>query len=179
MSEEEASQYLQSYGAVFSYNHPFEADRYKRREFSREQIEQIIASETENLAKNRIYGAACIEVGFPEGRGVFTLCDYLRLWDNLSLLGVFVTGDGDSDSHYSDRSWFDKNNFATWIGVDDSLKFPISEEAFNESLVSGNCYMGDPARLMGEVAFCSGESAWVRLFARMSHLSKSPSSCPM
>ena len=157
MSEEEACRYLRSYGAVFSYNHPFEADRYKRREFTREEIEEIIAYESEDLGKKRVYGAQVMEVGFPEGRGLFTLGDYLKLWDNLSLQGVFITGDGDSDSHYSNRSWFDKNNFATWIGVDDSLEFPISEDAFNASLLSGNCYMGDPVRLKGDVRFFSGD----------------------
>jgi len=157
MSEEEACEYLRSHGAVFSYNHPFEADRYKRKAFTREEIENIIAYETESLSKSRVYGAAVMEVGFPEGRGLFTLEDYLRLWDNLSLNGVFITGDGDSDSHYSNRSWFDKNNFVTWISADDSLSFPISEEEFNKSLLSGNCYMGDPTRLLGEVSFFSGE----------------------
>ena len=157
MTEEEAAEYLRSYGAVFSYNHPFEAKRYKRKAFTREEIERIIEYETETLANNRVYAATCMEVGFPVGRGLFSLADYLRLWDNLALRGVFVTGDGDSDSHYSDRSWFDANNFATWIAADDSLDFPISEQTFNASLLSGNCYMGDPVRIKGDVDFHAGE----------------------
>ena len=157
MSEEESCEYLRSHGAVFSYNHPFEAERYKRRNFTREEIENIIAYETNTLAENGVYGAAAIEVGFPMGRGLFTLSDYLRLWDNLSLRGIFITGDGDSDSHFSHQSWFEGNNFATWIGADENLEFPISEQTFNESILSGNCYMGDPTVLRGEVSFLCGE----------------------
>ncbi len=157
MSEEDACEYLRSHGAVFSYNHPFEAPRYKRKNFTREDIENIIKYETESLSAVNVYGAAAMEVGFPEGRGLFTLTDYLRLWDNLSLRGVFITGDGDSDSHYSDRSWFDANNFATWIAADENIPFPIPEEVFNQSILSGNCYMGDPTRLKGDVEFFSGE----------------------
>jgi len=159
MSEEESCEYLRTHGAVFSYNHPFEADRYKRRNFTREEIENIISYETESLASSNVYGAAAMEVGFPEGRGLFSLDDYLKLWDNLSLRGVFITGDGDSDSHYSHQSWFEGNNFVTWIAADDSLPFPISEEVFNESILSGNCYMGDPTVLRGRVDFFSGERA--------------------
>ncbi len=153
LPEEEAVEHILSNGGIFSYNHPFESDKYKRKEFSREQINEIIEYETERLADNNVFGAALIEVGFPEGRAQFSLADHLRLWDNLSLRGIFITGDGDSDSHFSNRSWFDSNNFATWIAADESIPFPIPEEVFIRSMKEGNCYMGDPVYLRGEVKF--------------------------
>lgn len=155
VTEEEAVEHILSHGGIFSYNHPFEATKYKGQDFTREDIERIIAYEIEHLSEKKVYGATLMEVGFPEGRGYFTLNDYLRLWDALSLRGIFITGDGDSDSHYSDRGWFKGNNFASWIGVDDKLEFPIAEEEFTLAMKRGNVYMGDPVFLKGEVEFSS------------------------
>ncbi len=153
VSEEEAVEHILSHGGIFSYNHPFESDKYKRKEFDREQLDEIIAYETDRLAEKRVFGATLMEVGFPEGRAQFSLSDHLKLWDNLSLRGIFITGDGDSDSHYSNRSWFDGNNFATWIAADENIPFPVPEEVFIRSMKEGNCYMGDPVYLKGEVSF--------------------------
>ena len=155
VSEEEAVEHILSHGGVFSYNHPFEANKYKGRDYTREEVEEIVAYESEHLSSKNVYGATLMEVGFPGGRGFFTFNDYLRLWDNLSMRGVFITGEGDSDSHYSDKAWFNRNNFASWIGVDESLTFPIPEESFIEAMKAGNVYMGDPVFLKGEVDFSS------------------------
>ena len=155
VSEEEAVEHILSHGGIFSYNHPFEANKYKGHEYTREDVENIILYEIEHLSSKNVYGATLMEVGFPEGRGYFTLADYLRLWDELSLRGVFITGDGDSDSHYSDKGWFTKNNFASWIGVSDDLEFPVSEEEFTLAMKRGNVYMGDPVYLKGEVELSS------------------------
>lgn len=155
VSEAEAIEHVKRHGGIFSYNHPFDAAQYKKRQFTREQIDEIVADRTRELIENRALGAAAVEVGFPEGRGLFTLLDYLKLWDNLSLAGLFITGDGDSDCHKSHELWFSGNNFATWLGVDASLAHPISEEIFNLSLVSGNAYMGDPLLIPKMVAFCA------------------------
>lgn len=157
VTEEEGAMHILSYGGIFSYNHPFEKPEYKRREFTREQIDEIVKNETEALLKNKLFGASLMEVGFPMGRGKFSYTDYLRLWDNLSLGGAFITGDGDSDSHNSRHGWFSGNNFVTFIAADSSLAFPISEEEFNKALVAGNAYMGDPVLFSAEVAFeCEG-----------------------
>ncbi len=157
VTEQEAVEHILSHGGIFSYNHPFESEKYKRREFTREEIDEIIEYETDRLARNRVFGATLMEVGFPEGRAQFSLADHLRLWDNLSERGVLITGDGDSDSHFSNRSWFDSNNFATYIAADELMPFPISEETFIRSMKEGNLYMGDPVFLSGEVSFeCEG-----------------------
>lgn len=159
VTEADAVKHILSHGGIFAYNHPFEASKYKRREFTREEIEEIVAYESKTLAENKVHGAALMEVGFPIGRGKFSLRDYLRLWDNLSRSGVFITGDGDSDSHNSRRSWYNANNFASWIAADEALPFPISEEEFNKAIALGNVYMGDPVLFSAEVEFVSRTAA--------------------
>ena len=157
ISAEMAISHVLSHGGIFSYNHPFESSKYKRVPFTREELDGIVRYESETLAENRVWGASLMEVGFPMGRGLFTLDDHLRLWDNLALSGVFITGYGDSDSHKSNSAWFSGNNFASWIGVDDSLEYPIAEEVFNEAMVKGCVYMGDPVLFAGEVSLtCLG-----------------------
>ena len=154
---DEAVAHILSHGGIFSYNHPFECPKYKRKEFTREEIDGIVAFESAALIENKVFGAALIEVGFPLGRGLFTLEDYIKLWDNLSAAGVFITGEGDSDCHKSHSRWFSGNNFASWIGVDDGLTHPISEEVFGAAMVAGHLYMGDPVYLRGRVEFsCLG-----------------------
>ena len=157
ISEEEAIAHVLSHNGIFAYNHPFEARQYKKKVFTREQLDEIVAYESDRLAKSKLFGASAVEVAFPIGRGAFSFDDYLKLWDNLSLAGVFVTGVGDSDSHNSKNLWFNGNNFATWFGVEDDLSYPIEEAVFNESLLAGNVYMGDPVFLKGDVSFhCLG-----------------------
>lgn len=152
-----AISHVLSHGGIFSYNHPFESSKYKRVPFTREELDGIVRYESETLAENRVWGASLMEVGFPMGRGLFTLDDHLRLWDNLALSGVFITGYGDSDSHKSHAAWFSGNNFASWIGVDDSLEYPITEEVFNDAMVKGRVYMGDPVLFSGDVSLsCLG-----------------------
>ena len=157
VNEAEAIAHVLSFGGIFCYNHPFESSKYKRKAFSREELDAIVEYESARLAENAVFGASLMEVGFPHGRGLFTLADYLKLWDNLALRGVFITGDGDSDSHKSHRGWYNGNNFVSYIGVDDGEKHPIAESVFNDAMLSGRVYMGDPTVLKGEVTFrCLG-----------------------
>ena len=157
ITSEQAVKHVLSHGGIFCYNHPFESSKYKRKPFTREELDEIVEFESLHLAECRVFGASVIEIGFPMGRGLFTIGDYLRLWDNLSLAGVFITADGDSDSHTNAKLWLDRNNFATWIGIEEDLRFPIGEEVFNASLKKGNAYTGDPVFLRGEVSFtCLG-----------------------
>lgn len=144
ITEEEAIAHVLSHGGIFCYNHAFESPKYKRKQFTREELDEIVAYESKNLIDSRVLGASVMEVGFPMGRGLFTIADYLKLWDNISLSGIFITADGDSDSHSNRRSWYENNNFATWIGAPEALPFPIDEDVFNASLVAGNVYTGDP-----------------------------------
>lgn len=155
VSEESAIEHVLRHGGIFSYNHPFE--KYKRLELDEARRAEILKSETEAMLNSRAIGAAVLEVGFPGGRSGFTLKEHLALWDALSLGGVFITGDGDSDSHHSDRGWLSGNNFATWIYADGASGFPIPEEDFVRSLRSGNAYMADPTVISGGVSFTAGE----------------------
>ncbi len=165
VSEAEAVAHVKAHGGRFSYNHPFEATRYKRRKFTDEQITEIVEYESRTLAECGVYGAVSMEVGFPEGRGAFSLENYLTLWDNLSLAGVFITGIGDSDSHFNGKGWFSGNNFVTWHGVDEALEFPIALEVFNDALAAGRAYFGDPVRLRGKVSFTAEGEEMGSVFA--------------
>jgi len=156
VTEAEAIAHVQRYGGIYSFNHPFNNGKYRYTTYSGEDLWRVVEREAAALTASRVYGAALLEVGFPEGRGKsFSLKEYLRLWDILSLNGVFVTGCGDSDSHDSSMGWFEGNNFATWIAAEQSLKFPISDGEFIESMKAGRAYMGDPIWLKGEVEFTS------------------------
>ena len=158
MDDMDAIAHVRNYGGTFSYNHPLEKSEYKRREFTKEEMDFILSREISTLTASRALGADAMEVGFVEGRGRFTMEDHLRLWDMLSMSGVFITGYGDSDSHYNDKGWLSGNNFATWIAADSRLDFPIGEEVFNDSVKAGRVYMGDPVYLRDSIYFrCNGE----------------------
>jgi hypothetical protein len=155
----EAVDHVKKYGGIFAYNHPFENDKYKKmRDLTRDEVELAVVNEAASLISKRLYGATLMEVGFTEGRGLFTLADHLRLWDIISLSGIFITGYGDSDSHKNHQSWFEGNNFATWIAVDEKLPYPAPEEEFIKSMKAGNVYMGDPVFLKSPLSFTSEDS---------------------
>ena len=156
VSHEQACEWVKRHGGIFALNHPFE--KYKRMNLTNIDYN----TETEQLAKeyidNNCWGATLIEVGFPQGR-CFPLDCYLRLWDLLSLHGMFLTGYGSSDNHSNQpEKWYQGNNFATWLGVeirDDEQK----EEDFLLAMKSGRAYMGDPVRIKGEIILESCEGA--------------------
>ncbi len=152
----DAARHVKAHGGIFAYNHPFENDKYKKlKDLTREEVELAVVNEAASLISTRLYGATLMEVGFPLGRGCFGLCDYLRLWDIISLSGIFITGYGDSDSHYNHQSWFEDNNFATWFAVDENIPFPVPEKELEWAMKAGNAYMGDPVFLKSEISFTS------------------------
>lgn len=153
VTEREAIEHVKKHGGIFAYNHPFENNKYKKMKLSRDEAEREVEREAANLIASRVLGATMMEVGFVESRGYFTLADYLRLWDLLSLSGIFITGYGDSDSHFSSRGWFSGNNFASWIAAPEGLDFPVDEDVFIESMKAGRVYMGDPVYLKSPVSF--------------------------
>lgn len=157
VTEEEAVEHVKRYGGIFAYNHPFENEKYKAlKDLTEDEVRAYVEEESASLIEKKVYGATLMEVGFPCGRGCFGLSEYLSLWDKLSLAGIFITGYGDSDSHYNDRRWFDGNNFASWIAVPKKAEFPVSEEVLIRSMKAGDVYMGDPVLLKSEVSFTSG-----------------------
>ncbi len=153
VTEVQAVNHVKKHGGIFAYNHPFESDKYKRRSFTPEEINSIVMRDAASLISTRAYGASLMEVGFVEGRGYFGLAEYLRLWDLLSLGGVFITGYGDSDSHHNNSGWFDGQNFATWIAADEAFSFPVPEEEFIASMKAGRAYAGDPVHLTYGIEF--------------------------
>lgn len=154
VTQAEAIAHVQAYGGIFAYNHPFE--KYKRSQIPPEQIPFVVQRDAAAMIASKVWGASLLEVGFVEGRAGFGLAEHLRLWDLLSLGGVFITGYGDSDSHNSDRGWYDGHNFAAWIAAEESLPFPVPEAAFIESMRAGRLYTGDPVFLRNPVDFCCG-----------------------
>ena len=158
VTESEAIAHVKRWGGIFAYNHPFESDKYKRRDFTRAEVDNIVISDAQTLIASRVYGATMMEVGFPEGRGYFELSDHLRLWDLLSLAGVFITGYGDSDSHNGGKGWLCGNNFASWIAAPKDMLFPVPESVFIDSMKAGRVYMGDPTRLRARIDFRAGDT---------------------
>lgn len=155
ISHVEAIAHVKKYNSIFSYNHPLE--KYKRMSIQKEDIPFILQRDAAAFVAAKAWGASLMEVGFVNGRCGFSLQDHLRLWDLISLGGVFITGYGDSDSHFSSENWFEGNNFASWIAADDAEAFPVSEESFNQSMKAGRLYTGDPVHLKNPVNFTCGD----------------------
>ena len=149
----EAILHVEKHGGIFSYNHPFEY--CKKLMLSDEEKEQCICDKAEEFINTNVNGASLIEIGFTEGRAGFSLAQHLKLWDMLSLSGVFITGYGDSDSHNNSLGWFSGNNFAGWIAADASLEFPVPEEEFVKSMKAGRLYTGDPVYIKAPINFTS------------------------
>lgn len=156
VTQAEAIAHVLSYGGIFSYNHPFE--KYKRSQIPPEQIPFIVRRDAAAMIASRVWGASLLEVGFVHGRAGFGLAEHLQLWDLLSMGGVFITGYGDSDSHNSDRGWYDGHNFAAWIAADAQIPFPVPEEVFIDSMKAGRLYTGDPVFLKGSIDFRCGHA---------------------
>ena len=150
ITHEEAVVHLHKHNAVFAFNHPY--IEYIHLPLTQVQREKVVRHETQVLIRERCYGAPLLEVAFPEGRYGFELSDYLKLWDDLSLHGVYVTGYGDSDNHRCDERWADGNNFAAYIAA---------EEADCDSLCKGMCagdlYSADPAESVRLESFTLAE----------------------
>ncbi|MBQ8583589.1 MAG: hypothetical protein IJ488_03150 [Clostridia bacterium] len=174
----EAVEHVKAHGGIFAYNHPFENNKFKaKKDLTPEEVSRYVINEAASLVSTKAYGASLIEIGFAEGRGAFGLAEYLRLWDTLSLSGIFITGYGDSDSHKNGQSWYEGNNFASWIGISEDHPYPAPEEAFIEAMKRGRVYMGDPVYLnfavslecegatLGDAVYSDSPAHRVRFFA--------------
>lgn len=149
----EATEHIKNHGGIFAFNHPFAIGPLKKKVFSPVERMQILAKMLAELIANRAYGASLLEVGFPEGRNGFSLEEYVRLWDMLSVSGLFLTGYGCNDCHRDNTGWFAGNNFAAYIGVPAGLSHPIAEAWFVKAMEKGSVYTGDPVKLRGAVDF--------------------------
>ena len=141
VSNEQAIAHVQRHGGIFSWNHPF--TKVRNAEGTKDENFLKVA---QDLVENRVYGASLMEVGFPFGRDGFAAKDYLHLWDVLSLNGIFITGDGDSDNHHAvAEGWTERNNFCTFVGLYDE-ETP-TEEAFVRALARGSVWGGNPVKI--------------------------------
>ncbi len=149
VSHEEACEWVKRYNGVFALNHPFEC--FKRVDVSSVNLDYETKKIAEKFIHNKCWGAKLIEVGFPEGK-YFPIQEHLKLWDILSMNGQFLTGYGSSDNHSNITSWYDGNNFATWIGVEENISEP-KEDDFVSAIKRGCVYMGNPVYINDSVIF--------------------------
>ena len=153
VSVREAVEHIRKHGGIFAFNHPFAIGPLKKKSFSPVERMQVLAKMLSELISTKAYGAALMEVGFPEGRNGFPLEEYLLLWDMLSTSGLLLTGYGSSDSHRDNANWFEGNNFAAYVAAPSGLSHPIPEAVFTDSMKKGRLYTGDPTQLRGAVDF--------------------------
>lgn len=155
VSHDEAIEWVKKFGGIFSLNHPFE--QYKRDVLDDREKEERLVWMAKDFIQHKAWGASLIEVGYPLGRGNFSLQFYLRLWDKLTEAGIIMTGYGSSDNHSNQSGWYNGNNFATWLGVAVDEVEPINEDTFVEAMVRGNVYTGNPVVLKGNICFETDE----------------------
>ncbi|MEO8151103.1 MAG: T9SS type A sorting domain-containing protein [Bacteroidia bacterium] len=122
-------------GGVASYNHPFGASGNLQSAATQDYRTDTLA---QNLLANNAYGADIIEVGYLN-RGGCDLAHHLKLWDILTANGLFLYGDGVTDSHGG--SWYNtgatNNSFVTWIWSQDKATINLIA-----SLKKGKSFFG-------------------------------------
>ena len=165
LTDEYACKLMQSLGLTYSLNHPFV--RYNGMDTSSMDLALETDKITSELFENSAHGATLLEIGFPYGRYMPLEC-HTRLWDNLALGGLILTGYGATDSHSAWEGWYDKNDpgfkngvprgekmfkntFVTWFGVE-SGKEPC-EADFVDAMKRGNGYTATPMLIKGGVDF--------------------------
>lgn len=151
VTHEEAIAWVKRHGGIFALNHPFE--KFKGVNLEESEKEEQLTRTTEEYMEHKAWGATLMEVGFPLGRGGFSVQMHLRLWDKLTEDGILLTGYGSSDNHSNQSGWYAGNNFCNWLGVASEEAEPVREETFVGAMRCGRCYMGNPVVLKGEVCF--------------------------
>lgn len=146
----QAVEHVKKHGGIISTNHPFAPWNFAS--ITGPDQEKVYNFMARELLDTKCYGTHMLEVGFPEGRYGYSLQYHLRLWDQLSLNGIFVTGYGCSDSHFNHEDWRDGNNFTVWIYGEE-----LKEENLIKSMGAGNLYTGDPVFLKGGLTFKTSE----------------------
>jgi hypothetical protein len=133
----ETANFVHANNSICSLNHIFKTtgsmlttDPVEIREMEDQKIQTLI--------NNRVYGADILEVGYPV-RGL-SITSFLRVWDALSAAGIYVTGNGISDTHTNGTNgWLGKNNFVTLIHAETS-----GQQDLLTGLQRGHAYFGDP-----------------------------------
>ena len=113
-------------------------------------ISSAVRNKALEIIGNQGYGAGILEVGYM--RRALPLEAHLALWDYLTVSGLFLYGNGTSDSHGG--IWYEGlhgNWFQTWVWATDS-----SAGALLEGMKSGRMYFGDNSQWDGEFDFWVG-----------------------
>ncbi len=143
---DQAVEYVHQMGGVALCNHPFGTVNTVLYEGE--------AAETQVLETADVWieaeGHACdaVEVGY-QARGV-DLDHHLMFWDELGKAGVFVTGVGTSDNHWS-GDWMagdldsGRNRYLTWVFQD-----VATAEGIMSQVEAGRAFFGDPLSFLGE-----------------------------
>ena len=145
----EACRTMSERNLVFSINHPF-VKLLKRKDKNNIDYDAECRAVIDEFAESNAYGATLLEVGFPFGRYAPLWC-HLKLWDELCLRGVILTGYGATDSHMMTEGWYNGNNFANFVGIDEHSE--PSEAEFVNSMRKGLLYAANPFVIKGDVSF--------------------------
>ena len=134
---------IHSHGGLVSYNHMFGTnwlvDSLSIQDYRSDTI-------TTYLLNNQAYDSDILEVGY-ENRGGGDLSHHLGTWDKLTANGLFLYGNGVSDSH--GNWWIDANKiFHTYIWASDS-----SDSDLLSSLSLGKMYFGNFKYFQGELYY--------------------------
>ncbi len=133
--------FVHSQGGVVSCNHPFgyqggpllnAADTVALRH-------QVLQS----MINNGLTATDILEVGYVV-RGHVSLQEHLNLWDTLSRLGYFITGNGVNDDHEG-KSWLTlRNGFLTGIWAS-----TVSDTELAAALSAGRAYFRHAGKWQG------------------------------
>lgn len=135
----EAVEWVRERGGLASLNHLFGVTGVVYDEVERLAL---IDEKTDEILANEAYRCEIIEVGYRK-RGGETQ-DFLTVWDNLGMAGLYITGEGSSDLHGKQPWDTNENNFVTWV-----VGGSPSEEELIHNLRRGSAFFGDASVFEG------------------------------
>ena len=143
---DQAVEYVHQRGGVALCNHPFGVNPSVL--YEGEAAETLVLETADTWIAADGHACDAVEVGYLER--VVDLEHHLLFWDELGKAGVFVTGVGTSDNHWT-GDWMDGGGLAgsnrahTWVFLDDPAPEGIMEQVLN-----GRAFFGDPLPFLGE-----------------------------
>ena len=144
---DQAVEYVHQQGGVALCNHPFGISPSVL--YEGEAAETLVLETADDWIEAEGHACDAIEVGYQER--VVDLEHHLLFWDELGKAGVFVTGVGTSDNHWT-GDWMDpdglsgSNRYHTWVFLDEP-----SPEGIMEQVLNGRAFFGDPLPFLGEM----------------------------
>ncbi len=141
VTPEEGTQHVHDAGGIAQCNHPFGAKIGLQYEGEDADLQVELLTEVWLTAEG--FGCDLVEVGY-RSRSV-DLDHHLMFWDNLSDAGLYITGTGTNDHHWT-SDWLDfLNPFVTWIFQDVPTRAGVTDE-----LAQGRAFFGDPGPFVGQ-----------------------------